>query len=104
MNPSTTGLAAHWYDIGIQLMENSAGVLQTIKANHQSDVNASCTAMFEKWLKMNPDASWNQLVSALKNIDDMSLAIENLKEQNYQKVARLKTSSIFNLLCNNANQ
>ena len=67
-------------------MENSAGVLQTIKANHQSDVNASCTAMFEKWLKMNPDASWNQLVSALKNIDDMSLAIENLKEQDYQKV------------------
>jgi len=68
------GVAAHWYDLGVQLLDNSTGVLDVIKADHPNDATKCCTIMFEKWLMMKPDANWNQLVTALTNLGLNSLA------------------------------
>ena len=56
-----------WRDLGLELVDSNKA-LKVIEANHPSDVDSCCRVMFEKWLEMMPDASWNQLVAALNNI------------------------------------
>jgi len=68
LKPEVSGVAAHWYDLGVQLLNDATGVLDVIKANHPNDANQCCTIMFEKWLMMKPDASWSQLVTALTTV------------------------------------
>ena len=61
-------VADKWRDIGIQLIDpTSARALDIIKANHPQDVTECCKCMLEKWLNTKPDASWNQLLDALKS-------------------------------------
>ena len=79
LKPDTTGVAARWYNLGIQL-NMETGTLDSIKADNPNDVNASCTAMFNQWLRTTPDASWNKLVCALNSID-MSQAASDLDRQ-----------------------
>ena len=57
-----------WYDLGIQLLDspNDVGELNTIKAEHSSDLNRCSTKMFNLWLKKHPTASWNQLIDTLQ--------------------------------------
>ena len=74
VKPEVNGVAAHWYDLGVQLLDYATGVLDVIKADHPNDANKCCTVMFEKWLMLKPDASWNQLVTALTNLGLNSLA------------------------------
>ena len=61
------GITTQWYDLGLCLLDTNS-VLDEIKANHPSDVNTCCRVMFKEWLERKTNASWNQLVSALKNI------------------------------------
>ena len=69
LKPDTSGLAARWHDLGTQLLtDDTVGVLDVIKADHPNDVSACCNKMFEKWLELQPDASWSQLIIALGNI------------------------------------
>ena len=44
-----------------------------IQANNHN-VNTCCREMFQKWLNMKPDASWDQLVAALNEIELSSAA------------------------------
>ena len=39
-----------------------------IAADHPHSVEECCKSMFEKWLNTQKDASWNQLVEAIKAI------------------------------------
>ena len=79
LKPESSGVAARWYDLGIQLLDDKdgPGMLDTMKAD---DVNDCCNKMLAKWLQMKPDATWNQLVTALKNIGMKSVA-EDLDKQ-----------------------
>ena len=56
-----------WHDLGIELLDCSdVGELDIIEAEHPSDLNKCCTKMFNLWLKKQPEASWNQLMEALR--------------------------------------
>ena len=60
-------IATKWFDLGLELVD-SHKVLKVIQADHRNDVETCCRLMFEKWLERTPDASWEQLVTALNNI------------------------------------
>ena len=69
LKPDVSGVATRWYDLGVQLLDDAAtGVLDVIKADHPNDVTTCCNEMFKKWLEMQHDASWSQLVMALNKI------------------------------------
>ena len=56
-----------WHYLGIELLDFSdVGELNTIEAEHPSDLNKCCIKMFDLWLKKQPTASWNQLIEALR--------------------------------------
>ena len=56
-----------WHYLGIELLESSdVGELNTVEAEHPSDLNKCCIKMFDLWLKKQPTASWNQLIEALR--------------------------------------
>ena len=56
-----------WHDLGIELLDsNDVEELDTIEAEHPSDLSKCCTKMFNLWLKKKPSSSWNQLIEALR--------------------------------------
>ena len=62
-------VAGHWYDLGVALLgEESVSKLNNIKANNPGDVEGCCNEMFDHWLEINPEASWDILTVALKEI------------------------------------
>ena len=86
LKPDVSGVATRWYDLGMQLLADDAtGALDVIKADHPNDVTTCCNEVFKKWLEMQPDASWSQLVMALNKIglnvvaDDINKLIKNGK-------------------------
>ena len=75
LKPEVSGVATRWYDLGVQLLNSTdTGVLDIIKADHPNDVSTCCNEMFKKWLEIQHDASWNQLVIALNKIGLNSMA------------------------------
>ena len=78
LKPDTSGLATRWHDLGRELLtDDTVGVLDVIKADHPNDVSACCNKMFAKWLQLQPDASWSQLIIALGNTG-MKTTAENV--------------------------
>ena len=72
-----------WHYLGIELLDSSdIGELDTIEAEHPSDLNKGCIKMFELWLKKQPKASWNQLIEALRQpsveLDTLASKIEQM--------------------------
>ena len=62
-------MAARWHDLGTALLTNdTVGTLDVIKANHPNDVSVCCNTMFAKWLELQPNATWSQLIAALSKI------------------------------------
>ena len=61
------GIAVRWYELGLELVDDN-NILQLITADHGNDTYTCCRKMFHKWLERIPDASWNNLVSALNKI------------------------------------
>lgn len=58
-------VATHWYVLGIQLLsEKEESELDIIKSNH-TDNKDRCMEMFWHWLKVDINASWQQLLEAL---------------------------------------
>ena len=56
-----------WHDLGIELLDSTDYEnLDTIEAEHPSDLNKCCTKMFKLWLKKQPTASWHQLIESLR--------------------------------------
>ena len=47
-------------------MENSGAQLSTIEKSY-SDLRDCCREMLQLWLQINTDASWEQLIDALKS-------------------------------------
>jgi len=70
-NHVVQSVAPKWKDLGVQLSVSSE-VLDIICEDCPNDVEKRCKRMFEKWLCTN--ASWNQLLKALRNIGKNYLA------------------------------
>ena len=74
LQPVTSGVATRWYDIGVQLLDTDSGVLDVIRGNYPKDISTCCREMFKEWLERQPDASWNQLIQVLIDIDMKTMA------------------------------
>ena len=73
-------MAVRWHDLGKELLTNdTVGTQDVIKADHPNDVSACCNKMFVKWLEFQPNATWSQLIAALRNIE-MNAAAENVNK------------------------
>ena len=56
----TPKYAADWKEIGTLLGMHNAH-LKVIEASHPNDPRRCCNRMLEKWLEVDPNASWNKL-------------------------------------------
>ena len=57
-----------WEDLGVQLLlPCHQGELRVIAADHPNDVRSCCKCVLKKWLDTTPDATWNQLIRALRS-------------------------------------
>lgn len=60
-------VGSKWYDLGIDLLEvDDAEEVDRIQSENPKDFTTCCTQMFQLWLRKQPTASWNQLISSLK--------------------------------------
>ena len=67
-NHVVPGVADKWRVLGVQLLDPTSGsTLDIIERNNPRDVVRCCQCMLEKWLEMTPDASWNQILAALRS-------------------------------------
>jgi len=76
----TVKVSFKWYELGIELLDDDQlAELDNIAANH-IDVTRQCSAMFSYWLRSHPDATWYQLVAALRapgiKINDVAATLE----------------------------
>ena len=69
-------IAPDWYDLGVQLLqlEEYINKLNVFKANHSHDVEKCCHEMFDYWLSVDVQASWNKLIGALEHIKQNATA------------------------------
>jgi len=65
-----------WYDLGLELLDDEyAGELETIHKDYRNDGSKTCCQkMFSKWLETRDDASWDQLIEAMRTIKLNSIA------------------------------
>ena len=79
-----TAIAPKWYDVGLELMDvQDEKEMKVIRAEQSiSDDKQRAKKMLEFWLERKADASWNDLLKALKmpsiGLDATALAIERL--------------------------
>ena len=56
-----------WEKIFVQLLgDEHRGVMTILRRDHQGNSEDGCTAMFEKWLELCPNPSWDDLITALR--------------------------------------
>ena len=61
-----TAIGPKWYELGITLLDDDQLMqLKTIKSNN-SEANRCCIEMLMYWLESHSNATWNDLVEALK--------------------------------------
>ena len=58
------------------LGQEAESELNTIAVNSYGNVILCCSSMFSLWLERQPGASWKQLITALINVNLVSLATE----------------------------
>ena len=76
-------VAVKWRNIGVELLEqNDVEKLNLIKMNNAGDASECCGEMLELWLHRQPNASWNQLIEALRapgiKLNDVASKIEGM--------------------------
>ena len=49
-------------------------MLYKIKSDNPNNMDECCKEMFHLWLKKSPNATWNQLIQALKEVELNNLA------------------------------
>ena len=65
-----------WKQMAIHLPNIDASVIETIKKENQNDLADEKLALCTKWLSVYPDASWEDVVHALREAEENSLANE----------------------------
>ena len=62
-----TFITAQWFDIGVDLLDvKDEPALQSIRVDHPGNSGKCTTEMLELWLRVKPDASWNQLIQTFR--------------------------------------
>ena len=64
---------SNWYRLGLSLGLNPYN-LDVINRDHWGDTESQTCKMFDRWLKTQPDASYEQLIKALHEVGDESVA------------------------------
>ena len=60
-------VAENWKDVGVQLLRpDQTYQLGIIETNYPQDAVRCCKCVLEKWLQSSVDATWNQLIEALR--------------------------------------
>ena len=61
-------VADKWNDLGVQLLRSDQeNRLNIIAVDHPHDAVSCCKRVLEKWLDTTTDATWNQLITALRS-------------------------------------
>ena len=61
-------VTSRWYTLGVKLLkEDQESHLDVLKLNHAGDNEMCCMEMFWYWLNSNTDATWEQLIVALRS-------------------------------------
>jgi len=82
-----------WEKVFIQLLgDEHRHVMITICKDHHGDSESCCHAMFEQWLDLCPNASWNDLIDALHTNSVRKIA---LAEDLTKHVGVCSTCSIY---------
>ena len=77
----------NWERLAIHLPNITQTDVDIIKRDYPNNVISQKQALFDKWLRSYPNASWDAVVLALEVIDENTLA-ENIQKQQYkQKVS-----------------
>ena len=67
-NHVVEGVASKWRDFGVQLLNPvNEGIFDIIEKDHPKSIIACCQSMLRKWLETKADATWNQLLNALRS-------------------------------------
>ena len=75
-------IAPYWRHLGIQLLqEKHTDKLDVINKNHSNEVEECCDTMFQCWLEVDTEATWNKLIVALEDIDKNATAAK-IREDN----------------------
>ena len=61
----TSQYAGYWRELGT-LLDLSSKILDIIENDHRT-VSHCCNAMLEKWLEIDPSASWRKLFTAIES-------------------------------------
>ena len=72
----TPTYAADWKVIGV-LLDIPSADLKTIEASCPSDPRQCCNKMLEKWLEVDPGASWITLYAAIQSPALSSMYLNN---------------------------
>ena len=89
-------VAPKWKDLGTQLLDDKQQThLNTISTNHPQNAEECCKSMFSKWLEIKTDASWNQLIRALKSPGVELIRFAENIEQKLQGMIRSRITSLY---------
>ena len=81
-----------WERFALHLPRISSADIAAIKRNNPSNISNQKISLYEKWLRLYPQASWDNVIDALEKADEHTLA-----EQILTKLQE-KTVSHFQLL------
>ena len=85
-------IACKWYDVGIELMNTEdEQLLNTMRAQHGSNSIEGSKEMLREWLQRKPDASWIQLIAALK-VSSIGL---NERARNLERLLSIESKSFY---------
>ena len=59
-------IAERWKELGVKLLGFDETV-RMIEADNRRDSITYCKLVLKKWLEVTPDATWNQLIRALRS-------------------------------------
>ena len=74
-------IAPNWYEVGAKLLEvEQESHLKLIRTDHGSDARKCCLAMLQFWMDTDPEATWHDLVMALRSPGvDLSRAASDIE-------------------------
>ena len=61
-------IAPYWFEVGIELLEESNVHKLNIIRMDYPDVRSCCLKMLDYWLEVDVEASWNKLIDVLEVI------------------------------------
>lgn len=93
----TNGACSKWFDLGSELLEDEdVNELRQIRLDFK-DVKERCNEMWHLWLEKCTNATWNQLIQALK-----AVGLNYLAANIEKKTLILPVEGTAHILCNNA--